>query len=56
MRELEQDVRDEVRNLYQNAAKNTAIAEDLLRMERTLHAYIPSVLSENLRFSRPRGQ
>jgi sialic acid synthase SpsE len=53
MRELEQEVRDEVRNLYQNAAKNTAIAEDLLRMERTLHAHIPSVLSENLKFARP---
>ena len=53
MRELEQEVRDEVRNLYQNAAKNTAIAEDLLRMERTLHAHMPSVLSENLKFARP---
>jgi conjugative transfer pilus assembly protein TraH len=53
MRELEQEVRDEVRSLYQNAAKNTAIAEDLLRMERTLHAHMPSVLSENLKFARP---
>lgn len=53
MRALEQEVRDEVRNLYQSAAKNTAIAEDLLRMERTLHAYVPTVLSENLKFARP---
>jgi len=56
MRELEQESRDEIRTLYHQAAKNTAIAEELLRMERTLHAYVPSVLSENLKFSRPRKQ
>jgi conjugative transfer pilus assembly protein TraH len=56
MRELDQESRDEIRTLYQQAAKNTAVAEELLRMERTLHAYVPSVLSENLKFSRPRKQ